>query len=78
MNAATWGLLITGKLVTTNSERNLGAALTRLITKGGEPVIRRGVDLAMRLLGKQFVTGETIEEALKRHPARGAGLSLLL
>ena len=57
VNAATWGLLITGKLVTTNSERNLGAALTRLITKGGEPVIRRGVDLAMRLLGKQFVTG---------------------
>jgi RHH-type proline utilization regulon transcriptional repressor/proline dehydrogenase/delta 1-pyrroline-5-carboxylate dehydrogenase len=74
VNAATWGLLITGKLVTTNSERNLGAALTRLITKGGEPVIRRGVDLAMRLLGKQFVTGETIEEALKsaiQREARG-------
>ncbi len=74
VNAATWGLLITGRLVTTNSERNLGAALTRLITKGGEPVIRRGVDLAMRLLGKQFVTGETIEEALKsaiQREARG-------
>jgi len=74
VNAATWGLLITGKLVTINSERNLGAALTRLITKGGEPVIRRGVDLAMRLLGKQFVTGETIEEALKsaiQREARG-------
>jgi RHH-type proline utilization regulon transcriptional repressor/proline dehydrogenase/delta 1-pyrroline-5-carboxylate dehydrogenase len=78
VNAATWGLLITGKLSLTNSERNLGAALTRLIAKGGEPVIRRGVDLAMRLLGKQFVTGETIEEALKsaiQREARGYSFS---
>ena len=65
VNAATWGLLVTGKLVTTNSEQGLGSALTRLIAKGGEPLIRKGVDLAMRMLGNQFVTGQTIEEALK-------------
>ena len=65
VNAATWGLLITGKLVSTNSEKNLGSALTRLIAKGGEPLIRKGVDMAMRMLGNQFVTGQTIEEALK-------------
>ena len=65
VNAATWGLLVTGKLVATNSEQGLGAALTRLIAKGGEPLIRKGVDLAMRMLGNQFVTGQTIEEALK-------------
>jgi RHH-type proline utilization regulon transcriptional repressor/proline dehydrogenase/delta 1-pyrroline-5-carboxylate dehydrogenase len=65
VNAATWGLLITGKLVSTNSEGGLGAALTRLIAKGGEPLIRKGVDLAMRMLGNQFVTGQTIDEALK-------------
>ncbi len=65
VNAATWGLLITGKLVSTNSETGLGSALTRLIAKGGEPLIRKGVDLAMRMLGNQFVTGQTIEEALK-------------
>ena len=35
----------------------LGAALTRLIARGGEPIIRAGVDLAMRLMGEQFVTG---------------------
>lgn len=64
VNAATWGLLITGKLVGTNSERGLGSALTKLISKGGEPLIRKGVDLAMRMLGNQFVTGQTIEEAL--------------
>lgn len=65
VNAATWGLLVTGKLVSTNSDQGLGAALTRLIGKGGEPLIRKGVDLAMRMLGNQFVTGQTIEEALK-------------
>ena len=65
VNAATWGLLITGKLVSTNSDQGLGASLTRLIAKGGEPLIRKGVDLAMRMLGNQFVTGQTIEEALK-------------
>ena len=65
VNAATWGLLITGKLVGTSSEQGLGSALTRLIGKGGEPLIRKGVDLAMRMLGNQFVTGQTIAEALK-------------
>ena len=65
VNAATWGLLITGKLVATSSENGLGAAMTRLIGKGGEPLIRKGVDLAMRMLGNQFVTGQTIGEALK-------------
>jgi RHH-type proline utilization regulon transcriptional repressor/proline dehydrogenase/delta 1-pyrroline-5-carboxylate dehydrogenase len=65
VNAATWGLLITGKLVSSSSEKGLGAALTRMIAKGGEPLIRKGVDLAMRMLGNQFVTGQTIDEALK-------------
>lgn len=66
VNAATWGLVITGKLTSTVSDRNLAAALTRLIARCGEPVIRRGVDMAMRMMGEQFVTGETIDEALKR------------
>jgi RHH-type proline utilization regulon transcriptional repressor/proline dehydrogenase/delta 1-pyrroline-5-carboxylate dehydrogenase len=65
VNAATWGLLITGKLVGTSSETGLGSALTKLISKGGEPLIRKGVDLAMRMLGNQFVTGQTIDEALR-------------
>ncbi|HXA46728.1 MAG TPA: proline dehydrogenase family protein, partial [Burkholderiaceae bacterium] len=69
VNAATWGLLITGKLVTTNSEQGLGAAMTKLIAKGGEPLIRKGVDLAMRMLGNQFVTGQTIAEALQNSVA---------
>jgi RHH-type proline utilization regulon transcriptional repressor/proline dehydrogenase/delta 1-pyrroline-5-carboxylate dehydrogenase len=65
VNAATWGLLVTGKLVSSSSEQGLGSAITRLIAKGGEPLIRKGVDLAMRMLGNQFVTGQTIAEAIK-------------
>ncbi|MDN0082217.1 trifunctional transcriptional regulator/proline dehydrogenase/L-glutamate gamma-semialdehyde dehydrogenase [Crenobacter sp. SG2305] len=64
VNAAAWGLLVTGKLVSSHSEQGLSSAITKLIAKGGEPLIRKGVDLAMRMLGKQFVTGETIGEAL--------------
>ncbi|MBB4009048.1 trifunctional transcriptional regulator/proline dehydrogenase/L-glutamate gamma-semialdehyde dehydrogenase [Allorhizobium taibaishanense] len=66
VNAATWGLVVTGKLTATVNDRSLSAALTRLIARCGEPVIRRGVDMAMRMMGEQFVTGETIGEALKR------------
>ena len=72
VNAATWGLVVTGKLVGGVDERGLGNALTRLVGRAGEPVIRRGVDLAMRMMGEQFVTGETIEEALARSRMREA------
>ncbi|MFM2372695.1 MAG: hypothetical protein RIS85_2417, partial [Pseudomonadota bacterium] len=66
VNAATWGLVVTGKLTASVDDTGLGAALTRLVARAGEPVIRRGVDLAMRMMGEQFVTGETIGQALKR------------
>src|SRR5690606_35304722 len=46
VNAATWGLMLTGRLVSVNSEKNLSSALTRMIGKGGEPLIRKGVDVA--------------------------------
>jgi len=78
VNAATWGLVVTGRLVGSVDDRGLGAALTRLVARAGEPVIRRGVDLAMRMMGEQFVTGETIDEALRRArtmEAKGFGYS---
>ena len=65
VNAATWGLVVTGKLTATANETGLAQALTRLIARGGEPLVRRGVDMAMRMMGEQFVTGQTIEEALR-------------
>ncbi|MBV4412141.1 trifunctional transcriptional regulator/proline dehydrogenase/L-glutamate gamma-semialdehyde dehydrogenase [Enterobacteriaceae bacterium YMB-R22] len=64
VNAATWGLLFTGRLVSTHNETSLSRSLNRIIGKRGEPLIRKGVDMAMRLMGEQFVTGETIAEAL--------------
>ncbi|HMO46170.1 MAG TPA: trifunctional transcriptional regulator/proline dehydrogenase/L-glutamate gamma-semialdehyde dehydrogenase [Rubrivivax sp.] len=64
VNAAAWGLLLSGKLVATHSDEGLGAALKRVVGRGGEPLIRKGVDLTMRLMGEQFVIGETIGGAL--------------
>jgi len=74
VNAATWGLVVTGRLTATTAQAGLPAALARLVGRGGEPLIRRGVDLAMRMMGEQFVTGQTIDEALansRRLEARG-------
>ena len=64
VNAATWGLVVTGQLSATARESTLGAALRGALRRGGAPLIRRGVDLAMRMMGEQFVTGQTIAEAL--------------
>src|SRR5579859_2006924 len=47
VNAATWGLLITGRLVGTFDEAGLATTLTRLIARSGAPIIRASVDTAM-------------------------------
>ncbi len=72
VNAAAWGLLLTGKLVATHSEGSLSTALMRLTARGGEPLVRKGVDMAMRMMGEQFVTGETIAQALANARTREA------
>ncbi|NML15853.1 trifunctional transcriptional regulator/proline dehydrogenase/L-glutamate gamma-semialdehyde dehydrogenase [Azohydromonas caseinilytica] len=72
VNAAAWGLLLGGRLVATNSEAGLRSALSRVLTRSGEPLLRKGVDLAMRLLGEQFVSGQSIGEALTRARRREA------
>jgi RHH-type transcriptional regulator, proline utilization regulon repressor / proline dehydrogenase / delta 1-pyrroline-5-carboxylate dehydrogenase len=74
VNAATWGLLLTGRIVATHNESGLSRSLNRILAKSGEPLIRKGVDMAMRLMGEQFVTGETIQQALtnaRRREAEG-------
>ncbi len=72
VNAASWGLLLTGRLLPESSAEGLGAALTGLLRRGGAPLVRRAADLAVRLLGRQFVTGQTIADALGHAPAREA------
>ena len=66
VNAATWGLVVSGSLVAPVNERGLGASLSGLIKRAGEPVIRSGINMAMEMMGEQFVTGETIDGALTR------------
>jgi RHH-type proline utilization regulon transcriptional repressor/proline dehydrogenase/delta 1-pyrroline-5-carboxylate dehydrogenase len=59
VNAAAWGLMLTGKLLAPHGERSLPAALTSLLGKGSE---------AMQFMGDQFVAGQSIAAAL--HKAR--------
>jgi len=71
VNASTWALMLTGRLIRADGEeRDLGGVLKRLVASSGEPVVRQAVTAAMRILGRQFVMGRTIGEALAR--ARGA------
>ncbi len=78
VNAATFSLLLTGKVLEGAHDRsgNWRAVLGRTVGRLGEPVVRTAVTQAMRILGRQFVFGRTIEEALHRaEPDRRAGLT---
>ncbi|WP_368563382.1 bifunctional proline dehydrogenase/L-glutamate gamma-semialdehyde dehydrogenase PutA [Pseudoxanthomonas sp. UTMC 1351] len=68
VNASTWGLMLTGRLVQLNdlTRYDVRGAFKRLVGRVGEPVIRLAVRQAMRIMGHQFVMGRTIEEALGR------------
>ncbi|NYZ61468.1 bifunctional proline dehydrogenase/L-glutamate gamma-semialdehyde dehydrogenase PutA [Luteimonas sp. SJ-16] len=68
VNASTWGLMLTGRLVDLADEtkRDAHNAFKRLVGRVGEPVIRLAVRQAMRIMGHQFVMGRTIGEALAR------------
>lgn len=68
VNAATWGLVFTGKMLSSEEAKpsKLIKVLKKLFERGGEPVVRAAMGKAMRILGRQFVMGQTIEDALKR------------
>jgi RHH-type proline utilization regulon transcriptional repressor/proline dehydrogenase/delta 1-pyrroline-5-carboxylate dehydrogenase len=63
VNASTWGLMLTGKLVDVDEEAktDLPGFLKRIVGRLGEPVIREAVAAAVRIMGEQFVVGRTIE-----------------
>jgi RHH-type proline utilization regulon transcriptional repressor/proline dehydrogenase/delta 1-pyrroline-5-carboxylate dehydrogenase len=71
VNASTWALMLTGRVVKLRRDdvKDLTGTLRNMVQKSGEPVIRRAVTQAMRILGKQFVMGRSIEEALERAKA---------
>ncbi|MFE9082451.1 bifunctional proline dehydrogenase/L-glutamate gamma-semialdehyde dehydrogenase PutA [Brevundimonas sp. NPDC003935] len=73
VNASTWGLMLTGKLVDVDEEArtDLSGFLKRIAGRLGEPVIRQAVATAVKIMGEQFVVGRTIEAALKRSDREG-------
>ncbi len=67
VNASAWGLMLTGRILDEEASRQeLTGVLRRLVRRLSEPVVRTAVLQAMKVLGRQFVLGETIEEALER------------
>ena len=66
VNASTWALMLTGRLVQEPHEHDWGGVLHRLVARSGEPMVRQAVTAAIRILARQFVMGRTIDEALAR------------
>ncbi|OOE84313.1 bifunctional proline dehydrogenase/L-glutamate gamma-semialdehyde dehydrogenase [Salinivibrio sp. PR6] len=67
VNASTWGLMLTGKVVTLDesTEGKPASVINRLVNKMSEPVIRQAMHQAMKIMGHQFVLGRDIDEAQK-------------
>ncbi|MFP4303958.1 MAG: bifunctional proline dehydrogenase/L-glutamate gamma-semialdehyde dehydrogenase PutA [Rhodosalinus sp.] len=72
VNASTWALLLTGRVLREDRAPGPVAALRGAVKRLGEPVIRTAVGRAMREMGRQFVLGESIESAMKRAAAQEA------
>ena len=70
VNASTWALMLTGKVLDEADEPGVFSAMRGLVKRMGEPVIRRAVRAAMKEMGNQFVLGETIQDAVKRGAKR--------
>ena len=73
VNASTWGLMLTGKLVELDPDLRTDAPgfVRRLAGTIGEPVIRKAMATAVRIMGEQFVLGRTIGDALARARRKG-------
>ncbi|PML95459.1 bifunctional proline dehydrogenase/L-glutamate gamma-semialdehyde dehydrogenase PutA [Vibrio breoganii] len=78
VNASTWGLMLTGKVVGVNNQETTSpsSALSKLVNKMSEPVIRKAMHQAMKVMGHQFVLGRDIKEAQKNGaPLRKKGFT---
>lgn len=68
VNASTWGFVISGNLARANDGVRFSddplASFKRLVAKSGESVVRKAVRQAVRLLGRQYISGHTIHDAL--------------
>jgi RHH-type proline utilization regulon transcriptional repressor/proline dehydrogenase/delta 1-pyrroline-5-carboxylate dehydrogenase len=68
INAATWSLLITGKVYapTLDNQTHLMSSLKRGMSRLGASMIRPVILQMMKAIGNQFVMGQDIRAALKR------------
>ena len=66
VNASTWALMLTGKVLREDAEPGPVGHLRAAVKRLGEPVIRTAVGRAMKEMGRQFVLGEDIQAAMKR------------
>lgn len=68
VNASTWGLMLTGKVLNIDCDKNGSAVgvVDRFVRKMSEPVIRAAVSQAMTIMAQHFVLGDTMALALKR------------
>ena len=66
VNIATWALMLTGKIVdeTDKNKHKFTRTIKKVTKRAGEPIIRKAVGQAMKILGQQFVMGESIVAAL--------------
>ena len=70
VNASTWALLLTGKVLQDSESGGLAQTLQSAVRRLGEPVIRAAVKRAMKEMGHQFVLGQTISDAVERGDAQ--------
>ena len=64
VNSSTWALMLTGKTLSVDDKKPPDDWFEVLVAKLGLPIVQRAVRVAMQILGKEFVLGESIEEAL--------------
>lgn len=69
VNASTWALMLSGRLLDHEDqptpEKGWGL-LSGLANRAGDMVLREAISAAMRIMGRQFVLGRTLREALER------------
>ena len=68
VNASTWGLMLTGKLLYQEQENTpaLPDLLRKLLSRLEQPVLRGALKAAMKIMADEFVLGRNIDEAIRR------------
>jgi len=71
VNASTWGLLLTGNVISFGNEleddqgKVNDGLFNKMVSRLSEPVIRNAIYQSMKVMGNHFVLGQHINEALK-------------